>query len=219
MAALLLLGSQNVRALNASQPVPDRITELLDALIQPRFQKDGGVFGMRRVVRSPGHEEVGALTDLSAWDKKQLAQLRALKHTYRVGMLRVKHPPGHYRKGQGPILGAQEASDPASPRGVHLPAFYPMIGPEFADPDNSPISKTALAALPEMERKGTASGVTGRWKVTLRPVRATKQACVGCHRGSRLGETLGVLVYAVDTRSEQPPLAGKAAQRRTAGRK
>jgi hypothetical protein len=221
MAALLALGSQAARVLAQQRSAPDRVTELLDALIQPRFQKDGGVFGMRRVVRSPGHEEVGALTDLSAWDKKQLAQIRALKHDYRVAMLRVKHPPGHYRKGQGPIFGAGNTllvAAPARGKGVLTPAFYPMIGPESDDPNNSAIRKTAMAALPELERNGTASGNAGPWKVTLRPVRATKGSCVGCHQGSRLGDTLGVLVYAVDTR-DQPAPAREPAPRRARGGK
>lgn len=220
MTALFALGGQAARVLDQRRPPADRVTELLDALIQPRFQKDGGVFGMRRVVRSPGHEEVGALSDLSAWDKKQLAQIRALKHDYRVAMLRVKHPPGHYRKGQNPILGGDVAvSEAPSPKsGARVPVFYPMIGPEFDDPHNSAIRKTAVAALPELERNGTASGNAGPWKVTLRPVRATKQSCVGCHRGARLGDTLGVLVYAVDTR-EQPARAVSSAQPRFVGGK
>ena len=31
----------------------------------------------------------------------------------------------------------------------------------------------------------------------MRPVLASKQECLGCHKGARTGDTLGVMVYAV----------------------
>lgn len=177
-----------------------RVTELLDALIQPRFRKDGGVFGMRRVVKSPGHEEVGALTDLTPWDKKQLARIQALKHDYRVSMLRVKHPPGKYRRDQGP-LAAAEGDFPVGAfkggKGLTAPVLYEMIGPQLGDRHSEPIRKAAIAALPQMTREGSASRSAGPWLVTLRPVRATQKSCVACHQGAKQGDTLGVLVYAV----------------------
>lgn len=48
------------------------MTEMLDALIQPRFQKDSGVFGTSRMVRFNGHEKVAALTDLNAIERSSL---------------------------------------------------------------------------------------------------------------------------------------------------
>lgn len=213
--ALTLLCAVGSRTSRADTSAVDQVAELLDALIQPRFQKDGGVFGMRRVVRSPGHEEVGALTDLSAWDKKQLAHIVALKHDYRVGMLRIKHPPGRYRKGQGAFGGLADTI--VSERGTRNegysgPRLFTMIGPEFEDPASPGIRKAALAAFPQAVRQGTATETVGNWKVTLRPVRATKPSCINCHRGSRAGDALGVLVYAVDQRPK--PVPAPASSRR-----
>jgi len=188
-------------SVEASRPVPEQVTELLDALIQPRFQKDGGVFGMRRVVKSPGHEEVGALTDLSASDKKQLARIQELKRDYRVSLLRLKHPPGKYRKGQSPLwpsFTSEIKGNPTKAKPEPGPTLFPMIGPEFDEGFYAGLHTAAVEVLPQMRREGTAAATTGSWLVTLRPVRATQQSCVGCHRGAKLGDTLGVLVYAVN---------------------
>ena len=36
------------------------------------------------------------------------------------------------------------------------------------------------------------------WVVVMRPVRALHQGCIMCHAGAKRGDTLGVMVYAVD---------------------
>ena len=57
--------------------------------------------------------------------------------------------------------------------------------------------KRSVAALPDLtagrERRAGATD----WDVLMRPVRATKQACLKCHTGTKQGDTLGVMVYAV----------------------
>ena len=38
----------------------------------------------------------------------------------------------------------------------------------------------------------------GNWRLVLRPVLASRDSCLGCHAGAKRGDTLGVMVYAVD---------------------
>lgn len=56
----------------------------------------------------------------------------------------------------------------------------------------------AVSALPQLKSKTEATASAGTWSITLRPVKATKQSCVGCHGGIKQGDTLGVLIYAVN---------------------
>jgi len=35
------------------------------------------------------------------------------------------------------------------------------------------------------------------WLVVMRPIRATKPSCLGCHAGAKPGDTLGAMVYTV----------------------
>jgi hypothetical protein len=210
-AFMLLCAPGGAWSLGSSQRETAQITELLDALIQPRFQKDGGVFGMRRVVKSPGHEEVGALTDQSAWDRKQLDRIESLRHDYRVSLLQLKHPPGRYRKGEMPPWGAEARvirSKTATAVPDPGPTLVPMIGPDFDRAFYDRLHRAAVDALPQMYREGTATKSLNSWMVTLRPVRASKQSCVGCHRGAKLGDTLGVLVYSVSQKPAPSASAG-----------
>ena len=60
------------------------------------------------------------------------------------------------------------------------------------------LGKVTLPLLPLL-RKGEREDVNfGNWLVALRPVRAEQDSCLGCHAGAKRGDTLGVMVYAVD---------------------
>lgn len=68
----------------------------------------------------------------------------------------------------------------------------------YDETQSSRIMFASLSALPQLKNNAEATASSGVWSITLRPVRATKQSCVGCHHGSKQGATLGVLMYAVN---------------------
>ena len=41
----------------SKEDTPPKVTEMLDCIIQPRFQKDAGVFGTGRIITLPGHRQ------------------------------------------------------------------------------------------------------------------------------------------------------------------
>ena len=55
----------------------------------------------------------------------------------------------------------------------------------------------AKAALPTLMAGKESRGTTGEWSVLMRPVLASKPACLSCHTNTKPNATLGVMVYAV----------------------
>ena len=119
----VLLSAPAAWSLGDRRSASAQVTELLDALVQPRFQKDGGVFGTSRMVRFNGHEKVAALTDLDAREKKLLGEAHALNRDYLIGVLSIRHPAGSFR-----------AVEEVNPRGKRLclvaclPRCTPTVG-------------------------------------------------------------------------------------------
>lgn len=57
--------------------------------------------------------------------------------------------------------------------------------------------KTAKKQLPALNQGKSVEVANGDWHLFLRPVKATKESCVSCHSGAKVGDTLGVMLYAV----------------------
>ena len=61
------------------------------------------------------------------------------------------------------------------------------------------LTRVVLPSLPALRRGQGQTVDYQNWLVVMRPVRATHASCLGCHaRRAKRGDTLGVMVYAVD---------------------
>jgi len=189
--------------------VPLKVAEALDALVQPRFLQHAGRFGMSRVFSPYGHERVSILTPVNPEEQRALTSLNSHNHDWSISFLRLPHPRGTY--------GASEHGNPFIFRGDTTklrPALYPLgVRREtLSDPKAggvpprdgtvmgaSPVvARLALDALPRLQAGEKVDVVGEKRHVAMRPVRAAKEACLGCHKGAKMGDTLGVMVYAVD---------------------
>ena len=59
------------------------------------------------------------------------------------------------------------------------------------------VEKKTLAVLPKLMKGQEQQAEAKEWSVLMRPVLAAKQECLNCHTTAKLGDTLGVMVYAV----------------------
>jgi hypothetical protein len=175
-----------------------QLSRLLDELVQPRFQKNSGVFGTDRVIRLHGHRDVVPIADLDQAEKRQLAKAHALNHDYVIGLLSVQHSPGSYKGAAHRV--------PAKARPISRPPLTLLTtraanqgtAGTYGETLHGRLWIAALSALPQLRKGDEATTSAGVWSVTLRPVKATQQSCIGCHRGAKKGDTLGVLMYAVN---------------------
>ncbi len=58
--------------------------------------------------------------------------------------------------------------------------------------------RLVLPHLAALKHGHPAEAEYENWVIVMRPVRALHQSCINCHAGARRGDTLGVMVYAVD---------------------
>lgn len=185
---------------NSSQ-TPQQVAETLDAIVQPRFQKNAGRFGVDRVLLA-GHDTAYGLAAENAGERRKFQQVRAAHRPYVIAFLHCAHKPGQY-------VHSKERGD-----GVTHP-FVETLAAETATNDGA--SKLCewsdanldKAVLPEVATLRRGIGVDrdfGNWRVVLRPVRADREACLTCHAGAKRGDTLGVMVYAVDKNTVHLPL-------------
>ena len=59
------------------------------------------------------------------------------------------------------------------------------------------LEKKAITALPKLMKGQEQQAETKDWHILMRPVLAAKQECLDCHTKAKMGDTLGVMVYAV----------------------
>jgi len=190
--------------------MPLKVAEALDAIVQPRFLQDAGRFGMQRVFRPYGHQWVGSFGPATPEEQRALSSLNSHSYDWTISFLRIPHPRGHY----APV----EAHNPFVYRGDTTkiqPDVWHLAVRRDTLPDrkaagvpppehigrislSSAEVKLAIAALPKV-RAGEKVDIVGETRhVVMRPVRASKEACIGCHKGAKMGDTLGVMVYTVD---------------------
>ncbi len=183
-----------------SSPSPVQVARTLDTIVQPRFQKSAGKFGEDRVVSLDGHSNVHYMTPENGRERRLFRQVNASRRPYVVAFLHCRHKPGAHINPKTPpekqtdfkpsvdtltaIGGTQKGTD-------HL---Y-----EWA---NAHLQKIVLPYLPQLRRGQPQQTEYQNWVVVMRPVRAEHEACLSCHAGTKRGDTLGVMVYAVDKNSK-----------------
>ena len=114
-----------------------------------------------------------------------------------VAFLHLRHKPGAH-------------IDPRTPPEAQDAHFKPSvdalaaIGSSQAGADRTldwadkNLTRVALPSLPVLRRGQGQTLDYQNWLLVMRPVLATHAACLGCHEGAKRGDTLGVMVYAVD---------------------
>ena len=181
---------------DASPQTPQQVADTLDAIVQPRFQKNAGRFGVNRVVQIGGHERVSWIDPNSPVERRQFAAVQASHRSYVLAFLHCRHKPGAY-------------VDPPTPGTIDA-GFKPSVdalltvGGTQAGADrtfqwaNKALGPLILPYLEPLKHGHPVQADYENWVVVMRPVRALHQSCLGCHAGAQRGDTLGVMVYAVD---------------------
>lgn len=173
--------------------VPDsplQVAETLDAYVQPRFEilRDKNFGAFRIVYRR--HAGLGQLKVESPREKELIANANAAKRDYAVSLLHSS-----YKQPRLQLLYVNQqrvVGDSTFNNRYLAEKVAAENGLEFAA-----IEKGAVGALSQLRAGKEYRMSRPGWDVLMRPVLASKQECLGCHEGSRPGDTLGVMVYAV----------------------
>jgi hypothetical protein len=180
----------------------EQVADTLDGIIQPQFQKDAGNFGLGRFAIA-GHDGVYQLdAEHVPGLKRALQQVDASHHPYSLQFLHCAHKPARFRDSKERI---NESRFPEL-EPLTLPGNVPYDNIEVDADKNQRlwdaryqplVKRSVLSLLPSLRRGQALQRTIGGWLVAMRPVRATKPSCLGCHRGAQPGDTLGVMVYVV----------------------
>jgi len=173
---------------------PLKVAELLDSIVQPRFQKDAGVFGMGRVMSVNGHNFVARFKPADEAEVRVLNQANAYDRDYLISFLHMTHVPGKYKHPGDERPGTANPKPYLTPLAVR-DVNDVMVGSRV---DARTLEKVVLKVLPRLRTGANAQAPFDKWLVVMRPVRALQSSCLSCHTGAKTGDTLGVMVYAVN---------------------
>jgi hypothetical protein len=180
---------------------PQQVADTLDSIVQPRFQKNAGRFGVDRVLLE-GHDNAYGLAGENGGERRKFRQVNGAHRPYVVAFLHCAHKPGQYvpggRRGDGETDPEVQvlATATATEDGTN----------NLWDWADAHLDQVVLPALAQLRRGDGVDKDFGNWRVVMRPVRAWQPACLGCHAGARRGDTLGVMVYAVDKNTIRLPV-------------
>lgn len=208
---LLLTGALVITpslALSGSHPdrKSDRLADVLDNVIQARFQADGGNFGTERI-EVTGHNSLDAFTHMSGAEKAAFGEANRIGREYVIGFSHFRHRRGVFlppsSKNPGSVTGSVSAGAVFAALVLHVggttmesgsedPAFF-----DWEDRYDSTIERRVRSAMGRTIRGVPTTSSTTRWTITVRPIRALRRSCVNCHVGSKMGDTFGAMVYVV----------------------
>ena len=174
-----------------------RVADLLDSVVQPRFQKDAGVFGTSRIATVEGHESIARFRAADPVEAAVLSTANALGRDYMICFLHVSHVPGTFKNAKVTRTAAREFRPYLTPLAVPDVNAFPAAKPE-RNAEARSYEAPVLEALPRLKAGEKAEAVAGRRLLVMRPVRALQASCMKCHVNAKQGDTLGVMVYAVD---------------------
>lgn len=204
-SAALLAGAALLMAAPASTSpaalTPQQVADTLDGIVQPRFQQNAGRFGVDRVLLD-GHDEIYGLSAVTAKEKRDFRRVSAAHRPYVVAFLHCAHKPGHYSNSKERLDGATKpyleplASATTTQQGAE----------KLQDWADEHLEKVVLPDLADLRRGDNVDKDFGNWRVSMRPVLASRPACLGCHVGAKKNDTLGVMVYAVDKNTVKAPV-------------
>ncbi len=204
-SAVLLAGAAFLMAAPAAPSpaalTPQQVADTLDGIVQPRFQQNAGRFGVDRVLLN-GHDDIYGLSAVTAKEKRDFRRVSAAHRPYVVAFLHCAHKPGHYANfkeradaAANPYLETLASATTTEDGAVKLRLWA-----------ESNLDKVVLPDLADLRRGDRVDKDFGNWRVSMRPVLASRPACLGCHVGAKKNDTLGVMVYAVDKNSVKAPV-------------
>lgn len=174
------------------------VAQTLDSYVQPRFEilRDRNFGALRIVYRK--HAGLAQLKVDTATEKEKIANVNAAHRDYAISLLHCAEIPGRYFDSGD--IGMQLLyfnQKPFIESTNNYPRSFDREEGKQAGIDGTAIEKRAIAVLPKL-RKGQEQRVEVKnWVVLMRPVLAAKQECLDCHTKAKIGDTLGVMVYAV----------------------
>jgi len=175
-----------------------QVAETLDEYVQPRFEilRDKSFGALRIVYRK--HAGIVQLKVDSQQEKEAIANVNATGRDYAICLLHCAPKPESAITAITPRLELlyynQQAIATDWDRPMHRtsPEAAAQYGLDWAQ-----LSKLADAALPQLMKGREMRAGIAKLDVLMRPVLASKQECLDCHKNARRGDTLGVMVYAV----------------------
>lgn len=221
-AGMGALRSQPAAPAPAKLGSPLQVADDLDGIVQPRFQEDAGEFGVSRLMPAVSGHRVGFMGYFDAktpGERTLLNRAGSARRDYVIAFLHCAHVPGQKagdtrsEAHHGPLNGAgdrylttlvvtKDLAPDAPSTSLSRSTFgirnsgYP-VGYEKLE---GRLQQAAITNIPgPLHGRAVQTGVDG-WTVFLRPVRASADSCVGCHVGSKRGDTLGVMLYAVGSK-------------------
>ncbi len=201
LAGAVFLMAAPAESRSSAALTPQQVAETLDGIVQPRFQQNAGRFGVDRVMLD-GHDEIYGLSAITARERRDFRRANAAHRPYVVAFLHCAHKPGHY------------SDSKERPDGATEPYLEPLASATTTDEGaeklrlwaDGHLEKVVLPDLADLRRGGKVDKDFGNWRVSMRPVLASRPACLGCHAGAKKNDTLGVMVYAVDKNTVQSPV-------------
>lgn len=170
---------------------PERqVADLLDSVIQPRFQVTNGKdFGISRVapVRQ-GHGHMGMLQPETEAEKKILADVAQSGYEYKLGFVHTGYQLSRFAR--------------KLPTYSTTPTFERIWrdGKDHDDTDTTARDDAGKAVLTALEKRPNGKEIeahSGTWAVFARPVLAQKESCASCHANVKVGQPMGAMVYLV----------------------
>ena len=180
-----------------SAATPQQVAETLDSIVQPRFQQNAGRFGPDRVVHIEGHGRVEWINPHNHFETRQIAAVKASRRSYVIAFLQCRHKPGAHIDPPTPAEPLQDNFKPSAYTLVATGATQAGAQNTF-EWANKALTPVVLPHLKVLKKGHSVQAEYENWVVTMRPVRALHQSCITCHVGAKRGDTLGVMVYAVD---------------------
>ncbi len=183
----------------ASLKTAMQVAETLDSYVQPRFEilRDKN-FGAFRITYKK-HAGVVQLKVDSEKERELIANANATKREYVISLLHcaLKPHPARSRdlkKLQILYFNQQKVSYDYD-WDINTPQAEKMAGANKFDLEY--LQEKAVENLPQLMKGREFRASDASWDYLMRPVLASKQACLNCHTGAKMGDTLGVMVYAV----------------------
>jgi hypothetical protein len=213
LAALACLADYRQSIRKADTPF--KVADTLDCFVQQRFDKVDERFGLSRMVTLNGHQNVRLFPETDE-EKRLLKAVIDSRRDYSVSFVHVARPPAILKataKNFPQYTAERRTSDVVysvrldlglakskSNMAAHAASKRDIgrLQQRVRDAANAETRATERAKrdVERLKRGDRIDYSLAGWSVALRPV-AARAACVECHTRSKVGETLGVMVYAV----------------------
>jgi hypothetical protein len=185
-------GSRVSRSATAPAPV-----EALNYAIQDRFHNSRG-FGMARMPTVPEH--LHYFNPETPAEKSAVDELQGWAVGFYLGGRRLLNPPLSESEWVDDHRAVQQAARPRPRRAISEPLVITGMITPAGLPKPWQLQEIGRKALEAAATSDRYEASLGRWSVDVRPIRASRAACLECHNprddaALRIGDALGVAIY------------------------